>query len=430
MFSMNENGAALVFAILIVVALFVLGSGMAILSRTDIDISRNQRMDVQALYVAEAGVEEALYRLSLPWPTAMDVNGSSINAAIADTSKPIDPNWTVRVFLATPGSEPTATGTDVHTTTIQPEADWLEYSSDSDLDMALTIEHKWKDLDDDGTRDDGEIVLYDASKFPPENFNTGSPIEVITLAGTRGNAERNILVEAVRYPLNINARAALFCDRGIDVRGNVEVCGHDHALLTPYDTTIPACMAWEYCSGRTNCIATGCVPGVMTTGDEVDRRGSSDIQGSPTPMDTSSSNQFLTLAETLGLTQPEVDEILANADYHSSYDADPLDGITYFIGDAVAGQKFNNCVGSGLLYVTGDLDVAGNLSWKGLIYVEGDFRITGTPWVLGAIVVKGTSDYAFTGGDPAILFSSEAIDYYIRQHLKYVEVGWKELAQQ
>jgi len=63
MVSMNENGAALVFAILIVVALFVLGSGMAILTRTDIDISRNQRQNVQALYVAEAGVEEALYRL-------------------------------------------------------------------------------------------------------------------------------------------------------------------------------------------------------------------------------------------------------------------------------------------------------------------------------------------------------------------------------
>lgn len=429
MFSMNENGAALVFAILIVVALFVLGSGMAILTRTDIDISRNQRQDVQALYVAEAGVEEALYRLSLPWPTTMNVNGSSINAAIADTSRPIDPNWKVRVFLASPGGQPVPTGTDMHTVTIQPESDWLEYSSDSDLDMALTIEHKWKDLDDDGVRDDGEIVLYDASKFPPENFVTGSPVEVITLAGTRGNAERNILVEAIRYPLNINVRAALFCDRGVDAQGNVEVCGHDHSILTPYDTTIPACMAWEYCSGRTNCLATGCVTGIMTTGDEIDARGSTDVQGSPTPMDTSSSNQFLTLAETLGITQAEVDEILANADYHSSYDADPLDGITYFIGDAVSGEKFNNCVGSGLLYVTGDLDVAGNLSWKGLIYVEGDFRITGTPWVLGAIVVKGKSDYAFTGGDPAILFSSEAIDYYIRQHLKYVEIGWKELAQ-
>ena len=95
----------------------------------------------------------------------------------------------------------------------------------------LTIEHKWKDLDDDGVREAGEIVLYDASKFPPENFATGSPVEVITLAGTRGNAQRNILVEAIRYPINVNARAALFCDKGVDVRGNVEVCGHDRKLL-------------------------------------------------------------------------------------------------------------------------------------------------------------------------------------------------------
>lgn len=428
MFSLNENGAALVFAILIIVALFVLGSGMAVLTRTDIDISRNQRQDVQALYVAEAGVEEALYRLSLPWPTAMNVNGSSINAAIADTSRPIDPNWKVRVFLATPGTEPAPGGTEFHTVTIQPQSDWLGYSSDSDLDMALTIEHKWKDLDGDDLREDGEIVLYDASKFPPENYATGSPIEVITLAGTRGNAERNILVEATRYPLNVNARAALFCDRGVNVRGNVEICGHDHSFLTPIDTTIPACLAHEYCSGRTNCIMTGCVPGIMTTGDDVDRRGSTDTQGSPTPIDTSSANQFMTLAETLGLTQAETDEILANADYHSSHDADPLEGITYFIGDATGAETFNNVTGAGLLYVTGNLDCTGNLTWKGLVYIEGDFKITGTPWVLGAVVVRGVSDYGFSGGDPAVLFSSEAIEYYIRQHLKYIKIGWKELA--
>jgi hypothetical protein len=189
-------------------------------------------------------------------------------------------------------------------------------------------------------------------------------------------------------------------------------------------------MAWEYCSGRTNCIATGCVPGVLTTGDIVDRRGSTDLQGSPTPLDTLSTNQFLSLAETLGLTQAELDEILANADYHSSRDADPLDGITYFVGDATGAESFNNTTGSGLLYVTGNLDVSGDLSWKGLVYVEGDFKITGTPWVLGAVVVKGVSAYAFSGGDPTILFSSEAVEYFIRQHLKYVEIGWKEVAQQ
>jgi hypothetical protein len=430
MVSMNEKGAALVFAILIVVALLVLGSGMAILTRTDIDISRNQRQDIQALYVAEAGVEEALYRLSLEWPTTMNVNGSSINAAIADTSRPIDPNWKVRVFLAAPGNMPSPAGSEIHTVTIQPESNWLEYGSDSDLSNVLTIEHKWKDLDDDGLREAGEIVLYDASKYPPENFSTGTPVEVIALAGTRGAAQRSILVEAIRYPINVNARAALFCDRGVDVRGNVEVCGHDHSFLTPYGTTIPACMAWEYCSGRTNCIATGCLSGILTTGDVVDRRGSTDIQGSPTPMDTSSSNQFLSLAETLGLTQAEVDEILANADYHSPQDADPLDGITYFIGDATGSESFNYVTGSGLLYVTGSLDVSGDLTWKGLVYVEGDFKITGTPWILGAIVVRGISGYAFSGGDPSILFSSEAIEYFIRQHLKYVEIGWKEVAQQ
>ncbi len=429
MLGSNESGAALVFAILIVVALLVLGSGMAILTRTDTDISRNQCQDVQALYVAEAGVEEALYRLSLPNPTNMYVNGSTINAAVADTSHPPDPNWRVRIFLAEPGSEPAAVGSDVHTVTLQPSYDWLEYSSASDPDLAITIEHKWKDLDDDGVREAGEIVLYDGSRYPPENFTSGTPVEVITVTGWRATAQRTILTEAVRFPLNPNVRAALMCDKGVDVRGNVTVCGHDHAFDTPHYTMLPNCRNWERCSNRTNCLATGCLTAVMTTGDEIDKRGSTDLAGEPAPEDTASSNEFYTLAEALGIDQAMVDAILANPDYTAAGQADPQDGITYIDNAASGEAKWNNGGGSGLIYVTGDFATAGNFTWRGLIYVEGDFKITGTPSIIGAVMVRGESDYAFSGGSPCILYSSEALSYYIGQYLNYIEIGWKEIAQ-
>jgi hypothetical protein len=68
--------------------------------------------------------------------------------------------------------------------------------------------------------------------------------------------------------------------------------------------------------------------------------------------------------------------------------------------------------------------------WRGLIYVDGDFTITGTPSIIGAVLVKGVSDYAFSGGNPCILFSSEALDYYLRQSLHYIKIGWKETSGQ
>jgi hypothetical protein len=426
MMSDNERGSGLVIAILTVVALFAVGATLVFITRTDINISRHQTQYVEALFVAEAGVEETLHRLSLRNPTIVNVNGIDINAAIGDDSIPYDPNWTARVFLCTPGNIPAAGAGEYHTCTVQDEASWLEYSVLDDQTQALTIEHKWIDLDDDGLREDGEIVRYDASKYPPENFDTGRPVEVITLTGRHATAAREVLVEAIRTPFNINAKAALFCNEGVDVRGNVSVCGHDHSIDTPHYHMIPECKDYEYCSNRTNCLRTGCVTGIMTTGDEIDRRGSTDLAGFPGPMDTSSTNQFLTLAETLGISQDLLDQILAGADWHEVGFVDPQDGVTYVDNAGGSEVHWNGGVGTGLLYVTGDFRASGNLIFKGLIYVEGDFSITGTIWVLGAVVVRGRSEYAFSGGSPTILFSSEALNYYLAQSLDYIRLGWKE----
>ena len=177
----NQSGAGLVIAILTVVALFAFGTALAFLTRTDINIAKHQTLHTEAIYVAEAGVEEALHRMSMTDPTNVTVNGSSINAAIRDATVPYDPDWKARIFLARPGQEPVPPiGVD-HTVTIQDAGSWLEYSAANDLTEVLTIEHKWKDLDDDGVREVGEIVLYDASQYPPENFTSGSPVEVITV---------------------------------------------------------------------------------------------------------------------------------------------------------------------------------------------------------------------------------------------------------
>ena len=427
----NERGAGLVIAILTMVALFALGTALVFLTRTDVNIAKHQTLHVEALYVAEAGAEEALHRLGLTDPTNITVNGSSINAAIRDPANPPDPDWMARIFLCNPGQEPAPSGSEYHSCTIQDAGSWLEYSSESDNATALTIEHKWRDLDGDNVRDADEIVLYDGSKYPPENYDTGTPVEVVTVVAKSATAEREIKVEATRFPLNINARAALFCDRGVDVRGNVTVCGHDHAMDTPHYTMMPACEAFECCSNRTTCIATGCVTGVMTTGDEVDKRGTTDLAGIPAPEDTASTNQFLTLAETLGIEQAVLDEILANADYHAPYEADPQEGITYVDNAGGASAKWTGGGnGTGLLYTTGDLDVGGNFMWRGLIYCEGDLTIIGTPSIVGAVLVRGRSDYAFSGGNPCVLFSSEALDYYLRQSLHYIKIGWKETSGQ
>jgi hypothetical protein len=424
----NEQGFGLVMAILAILVLFAFGAALAFLARTDVDISRNQSLYVEAIYVAEAGVEEALHRLGLSDPTMITVNGVSMNAAIRDTVRPYDPDWRARIFLCDPGMEPMAPIGECHTATIQNRATWLEYSSASDISTALTIEHKWQDLDGDGNREIGEIVLYDSAKYPCENFDTGKPVEMITVVARSATAERTIKVEATRFPVSANVLAALMCDNAIDVRGDVTVCGHDHSIDVPHYTMFPECQDYEYCGPpvHSRCEDSGCLIGIITTGDVVDRRGTTDVDGYPEPMDTSSSNHFYTLPEALGLTRQEVEVILEGADWRDVQNNRWQDGITYVDNEGEVEAKWNTGGGSGLLYVTGDFATEGNFMWKGLIYVEGDYRLLGTASIIGSVIVRGVSEYAFTGGNPCILYCSEAISDGLSRHTGYIKLGWKE----
>ena len=154
-------------------------------------------------------------------------------------------------------------------------------------------------------------------------------------------------------------------------------------------------------------------------------RGSTDLLGSPSVTDTSSTNHFYNLAEALGVTQSELQDILSSPDQTSDSEAGPYEGITYIQGDA----RFNGINGEGLLYVTGDLTLAGNFSWVGLVYVEGTLRNTGNTWILGGVMAEGDLHVAvdFGAGTPVILYSQEALQQSLTRSMRYVTLGWKEM---
>jgi hypothetical protein len=116
-----------------------------------------------------------------------------------------------------------------------------------------------------------------------------------------------------------------------------------------------------------------------------------------------------------------VDRILADPDQTTT--SGTMNGITYVQGNA----SFNGGDHMGLLYVTGDLQISGNTTFRGLIYVEGDLRITGTPWILGGIMVRGRTDSAFSAGNSGVCYSREMIRIALERAFDYVVLSWKEL---
>jgi len=416
----NERGAALLLALAMLLALGFIGAALIYVAGGDLRVSGADRRGTQAQFVAEAGVQEALARLSLRPGSNVTVNGETFDPAIRDTSGTPDPDWEVRIY-APDGTAPTSGDPSLaFTPTVQALDDALDYMRDEQM---LSIRHKWRDVNGNNVRDVGEIVRYDASRLPPENFTTGSPVEVIEVAGHRADARRRLRVEVTRFPFTPNIFAALQCDEKVDVTGTVHICGHNHSVDTPPGThleTAPPCSP-NYDEPFDH------LPAIMTTGDEVEVSGSTNLLGQPAAMDTSSTNPFYSLADALGVTQDVVDMVLADPDHTTSHDGSPLNGITYIDGDATGSEKFNVISGEGLLYVAGDLDISGGFYWKGLVYVEGDVRMTGNAWVLGAMLVQGDTEYAFAGGTPSVLYSREMVRLALELAFDYIILSWKEL---
>lgn len=411
----SERGSVLVVTLLIIFAVGVMGATLAMMSSMDLKISGNQRQTTQALDVAEAGLNEAIHRLSLSNPSNVTVGGWTGNAAIGD-ALPYDPNWETRLYLTSPGSAPSGSGSIVTTGTIQdPTQTYLEYSRVKGTDQVLTVRHKWRDRNGDTIKDPNEIVRYDPEQIPPENFASGFPVEIVTVTGRFGQADRAIEAEVTKRTVYARTMAALYIDKAISIGGNPGICGHNHSINTPPGTRPFVCWGWHE--------PTGHLPGVATTGDEIDVQGAAvDLAGDPVPADSSSSNPFYDIHELLGLSLPEFNQMLANAD-NTSF-VNPLDGITYLKGDA----KLNsNCIGKGLVYCTGDLVINGTLEFKGLIYVEGDVRVVGNCWVLGSVVVRGESDFSSSAGNAGVVYSAEAISQYIGQFMPMIVLSWREL---
>jgi hypothetical protein len=410
----KESGNVLIVTILVLFAVAVIGGTTAMVSTMELKISGNQRTATRSLFIAEAGLNEAIYRLSLSNPTNITVGGWTGNAAIRD-SMPYDPNWMVRIYLTSPATAPPSSGSLYCTGTLQDlSGNPLAYSAVDGTNKVLTIQHKWVDRDSDGMRDNNEIVLYDALQIPPENFVTGNPVDVITVTGRSSDGERMIQAEITKTSLVVRTLGALYVDKAVKITGNSAFCGYDHDLNTLSFTKPDACYAWH--------LSGGSLPGVTSTGDVVKVMGSADVIGYPIPVDNSPMNPFYSLAEVLGLPDAEINKILSDADNTSI--VNPLNGITYIQGDA---NINSNLKGQGLLYVTGDLHAAGSYIYRGLIFVEGDVHFTGTPWILGSMVVRGTSDFNFSSGNAAVLYSKDALERALDSAMSCMILSWREI---
>lgn len=500
----NERGAVLVVGLIFMAILSILGTAAYLTTSNELKISSNYKTGKQALYIAEAGIQEALHRLNLDSGDSDFIGETGtptpgwgryiVLQAGADMFKE-DPDWDLSDSGLDDNLDNDDDGSTDEADETYPETATIQTVDGTELSYRwVKLYYKIEDSQFNNGTDNDEVVLYGqdfgyGADAPTEGI---SPVIVVTSTGTaENNCERTVTVELSRAPLDIGAEAAVACDNPPTFGGNTFVSGFNHDLSTsqtddaestvditgadlPFDgngidnhggeekhPATVSCDANTTLSGQEDTLDVSGVndevgipyggkiendvnshlPGAWTTGDTVTGQGSDDIYGGNNVdpwKDEDAGNPWLTLAQLLGLTDAQLQDVLDKADVTYS-DTVPTGGnvrldkapqAVIYIDNAATGKELKITSstpsyddGWGLMYVTGDME-AQNLTFKGLIYVEGTVRLTGNFWVLGSLAVQGETPFSSGGG--IFLYSKEALDQKVGNAMDFVILSWKE----
>ena len=466
----NEKGMVLPLGLMFLAIIAILGTTAVIITTTDLKIGSNYRASEQAFYAAEAGVQEAILRISLindntktiaQWGSQVSVNGVT-NAYIGDPSE-YDQNWQVKIYFV----EDASTLTSPDTATLLPKTKW------PNMNYEVTIRHEKEsdieiDLNEDGDTDD--LVFYNLSAGKNAT-GIGKPITWIESIGKSGTSQHKIHVEATKEVFAVDSKASIVVNNPPNFSGNSSVLGFnfkketnpgfsgntrtisqisgeigDPALSKDHygdssTTTVEADGTGDVAidvpyavddSGNWMLQTSGHLSGAAITtgtGNTISPSGSNTVFGgndTKTWKDESIPS-WLPIQDVIfdpaiysdaGERLSMLNDLLAKANITDS-DLDSNDklkskepmGIIHITGDMDLANDTPTPAsgyGEGLMYIEGNLKVTGNVNFKGLIFVKGDVDISGTFWNLGTILVKGTTTDMM--GNATALYSKEVLD--------------------
>ena len=492
----NENGAALIIGLVFLAILAMLGTTAVVMTSTDLQIGGNYRSNTQSYYAAEAGLQAVINRLSLG---SGDTNyigeigtgptpgwGRYVVLQTGTDTYKEDPNWD----LSSDSLDNDSDSTTDESNETYPEIATVQTIDGNELDYLVKAHYKIEDAQFNNGADNDEVVLYG------QDFGYGAeapvlgthPVWVVTTIGSSANnsAKTSITAEVARFPLDIDAKAALACDASPSLGGNTLVSGFNHDLTTASgddarsatditfaDLTLDGNGSDNHggkenwlVSGNTNdsldSLAAGegedtavtnprldevtikygakiendqstYLPGVWTTGDTVVQSGTDDIYGgnnSDAWKDEDGGNVWLTLAQLLGITDAQLQKVLDRAD------------VTMADTSVSGGNLFLNVAPVGVTYIdnaaSGALKFSSGTTGSGLMYITGNLNANNLTFK-GLIYVEGTISLAggfwllgamaTKGGNPGasgggeILYSKDALDYEVGNAMKFVALS-------
>ncbi len=401
--------AMLVLLVLTMLAMVLMASVAVNRQVAGIDVLRRKALDN-----ADAGVAEALMR----------IRNKDVGMTLAN------PRATAQIYLAPTGSIPVVGADTIAMATAQPVGNWLAYSTPTKTPNVLTI--NWK-------TDAGRTQIYRYDPNAPVGTpkiqlgGTGYPIYEITSTGMAGYARRTVITDVVAKPITVNVKSAVCVGKDVNiVAGNAVICGYNHSVDTaPVGQAgdngqfgLPPCFPYEATPA-----GNGALPAVWSTGSITGAGGATTISSQPNQ--ANQTGFYNGPWDMLNMTQTEFASFIGAPVAATSN----INGLVYIDNDLIMGNQsatggsgaaFHNTQGEGMLYVDGDLTLNAGFIYTGLVYIEGNLVLNGSSWILGGLVVRGTTKVNLTGGC-TVLYSNDAITQKLSQYAgQFVTVAWRE----
>ena len=415
----DEDGAILTVALIFVGILALVGATATLITTTDTKIGANYKASGKALYVAEAGAQEARQRLRGLTPSISD-NGNTGNALWKTYIK--TDIGTIENCKAKGYNE---SDTNHHIVdSLQTGMDYtvvITHQTDDQTDGGNVL--YWGDVNEDGNEDG---VFERTTTVSEKNMN----IYLITSYGTAEGSTKTVQLEVTRLP-PITVKGALYSGTSSTIKGSVAIDGKDS------------------CGGSPK-------PGIATptlSSSPVSFIGSAESTGDPEYGDPTN----VKYAEDPALVvQSMADLIKKSADFSysvnsaTSYSATTIPGpgdgwgtpdfaavpptcsscnIVHYDTNNTAISFSGSISGCGILVVEGDLNITGGFKWYGTIIVTGALRFTGGGAgnnIMGAVITGESADGDVLTGNVDINYCSTATESQTDNHALTI-LSWKEV---
>ena len=368
----NERGSVVIItAVLILALLTIIGISSMKTSITEQQISTNHLIYNMNFYAAESGAPHG----SL-WLKTLDLKDDTDTASFGPLDASDEPEW----FELSNKTRYT----------------WLvKHRLDADGNI-LYYGDAWKD------NGDGTTTIGEKDHLWEVNTTTGIPLEIIDAEGThpRGGLAHIRTTWIFTPPFEMPG-AALWVDSSVDGHGvSGSIIGEHQAGSSCPD--VPDIMYDK---------PLGVIDYVGDTGLNKVVEQSTGMY--PMPL--------------VGARLRKIADITItgsnNIDEGAVITSEENPGVVVFDGDS----KATNLTGYGILYVDGNLELAGSLDWHGVILVSGNITLSGggTKTIYGAIVGMGNA--IAINGSVDIQYDCELLTDLFDKYASYRMTSWRQM---